>query len=147
MTSPTWTDQQKKQMDILENLKAKGIISAHGVSVHSLQAMEAALACPWVDIIHARINPFGEAMDSKDVQKVAELIVKLHEAGKGVIGMKLIGNGNFRNDSEKINQSLKYVLGLGTVDMIIVGFEKPEQIDNYIERVKNTLNLSAKEKF
>jgi aryl-alcohol dehydrogenase-like predicted oxidoreductase len=144
MTSPTWTDQQKKQMDILENLKVKGIIGAHGVSVHSLQAMEAALACSWVDIIHARINPFGEAMDSKDVQKVAELLGKLHEAGKGVIGMKLIGNGNFRNDSEKINQSLKYVLGLGTVDMIIVGFEKPEQIDNYVERVKNTLNLSAK---
>ena len=37
--------------------------------------------------------------------------------------MKLIGNGKFRNDSEKIDESLKYVLGLGTVDMIIVGFE------------------------
>jgi aryl-alcohol dehydrogenase-like predicted oxidoreductase len=109
--------------------------------------MEAALASPWVDVIHARINPFGEAMDLKDSQKVAELIGKLHKEGKGVIGMKLIGNGNFSNDSEKINQSLKYVLGLGTVDMIIVGFEKPEQIDNYVERVKNTLNLSAKEKF
>jgi aryl-alcohol dehydrogenase-like predicted oxidoreductase len=53
--------------------------------------------------------------------------------------MKLIGNGNFRNDSDKINQSLKYVLGLGTVDMIIAGFEKPEQIDNYISRVESAL--------
>jgi aryl-alcohol dehydrogenase-like predicted oxidoreductase len=33
----------EKQMDILENLKAKGIIKAHGVSVHSLDAMEACL--------------------------------------------------------------------------------------------------------
>ena len=32
--------------------------------------------------------------------------------------------------------ALKYVLGLGTVDMIIVGFELPEQIDNYIGRVR-----------
>lgn len=146
MTSPTWTVQQKKQMDILENLKAKGIIRAHGVSVHSLQAMEAALASPWVDVIHARINPFGEAMDSKDSQKVTELIGKLHKEGKGVIGMKLIGNGNFSNDSEKINQSLNYVLGLGSVDMIIVGFEKPGQIDNYVGRIENTLKSFQQEK-
>jgi hypothetical protein len=53
--------------------------------------------------------------------------------------MKLIGNGNFKNDSEKIDTSLRYVLGLGTVDMIIVGFELPEQIDNYIGRVKSAL--------
>jgi hypothetical protein len=53
--------------------------------------------------------------------------------------MKLIGNGKFRNEPEKIDASLKYVLGLGTVDMIIVGFELPEQIDNYIGRVQNVL--------
>ena len=50
--------------------------------------------------------------------------------------MKVIGNGNFKNDSDKIDASLKYVLGLGTVDMIIVGFELPEQIDNYIGRIR-----------
>jgi hypothetical protein len=101
--------------------------------------MESAAADPWVDVIHVRINPFGAAMDNKDPEKVVQVINKLHASGKGVIGMKLIGNGNFRNDSDKINQSLKYVLGLGTVDMIIAGFEKPEQIDNYISRVESAL--------
>jgi predicted aldo/keto reductase-like oxidoreductase len=123
-------------MDILENLKAKKIIRAHGVSVHSLDAMEACLENPWVDVVHVRINPYGEAMDKKDAADVIPVIEKLHKSGKGVIGMKLIGNGNFKNDSEKIDASLKYVLGLGTVDMIIVGFELPEQIDNYIGRMK-----------
>jgi aryl-alcohol dehydrogenase-like predicted oxidoreductase len=136
MTDDRWTDKQKKQMDILETLKAKKIIGAHGVSVHSLQAMEAAADSPWVDVIHVRINPFGEVMDKNDPAKIIPVIEKLHKAGKGVIGMKLIGNGNFKNDSEKIDASLKYVLGLGTVDMIIVGFELPEQIDNYIGRVR-----------
>jgi predicted aldo/keto reductase-like oxidoreductase len=139
MTDGNWTDKQKKQMDILENLKAKKIILAHGVSVHSLEAMEACIESPWVDVIHVRINPFGDAMDNKDPSVVIPVIEKLHKAGKGVIGMKLIGNGNFRNDSEKIDASLKYVLGLGTVDMIIVGFELPEQIDNYIGRIKNII--------
>jgi hypothetical protein len=98
--------------------------------------MEAAAENPWIDVIHVRINPFGEVMDKSNPSAVVPVITKLHNAGKGVIGMKLIGNGNFKNDSEKIDASLKYVLGLGTVDMIIVGFEVPEQIDNYIERVR-----------
>lgn len=139
MTSAQWTDEQKRQMDILDNLKAKGIIRAHGVSVHSLAAMEAAAASNWVDVIHVRINPFGAAMDSRDPSQVVPVIEKIHKSGKGVIGMKLIGNGNFRNDSEKINQSLKYVLGLGIVDMIIVGFEHPDQINNYTARMETTL--------
>ena len=139
MTDAQWTDKQKKQMDILENLKARKIIRAHGVSIHSLEAMEACVESPWVDVVHVRINPFGESMDKKDPALVIPVIEKLHKQGKGIIGMKLIGNGNFRNDSDKINESLKYVLGLGTVDMIIVGFELPGQIDNYVERVKNTL--------
>jgi predicted aldo/keto reductase-like oxidoreductase len=136
MTDPLWTDKQKKQMDILENLKAKKIIHAHGVSVHSLEAMEACVESPWIDVVHVRINPFGEVMDKSDPSSVIPVIAKLHKAGKGIIGMKLIGNGNFKNDSEKIDASLKYVLGLGTVDMIIVGFELPEQIDNYIGRIR-----------
>jgi aryl-alcohol dehydrogenase-like predicted oxidoreductase len=144
MTRATWTDEQKKQMDILENLKAKNVIRAHGVSIHSLQAMEAAAESSWVDVIHVRINPFGAAMDSKDPEKVIPVIKKLHDSGKGVIGMKLIGNGDFKNDSEKIDKSLKYVLGLETVDMIIVGFERPDQIDNYAGRVANALNLRRK---
>ena len=139
MTDANWTDTHKKQMDILEDLKAKKVIGAHGVSVHSLEAMEACVNNKWVDVVHVRVNPFGEAMDKKDPALVVPVIEKLHRAGKGVIGMKLIGNGSFRNDSEKIDASLNYVLGLGTVDMIIVGFELPEQIDNYIERVRTSL--------
>jgi aryl-alcohol dehydrogenase-like predicted oxidoreductase len=141
MTVPDWTDQQKRQMDILENLKAKKIIRAHGASIHTIEAMNNAADSSWVDIVHVRINAFGEAMDRKDPAEVIPVIEKLHKAGKGVIGMKLIGNGKFRTDSEKIDASLKFVLGLGSVDMLIIGFELPEQIDNYAVRVENALRI------
>jgi aryl-alcohol dehydrogenase-like predicted oxidoreductase len=144
MTNGEWTDQHKKFMDGLETLKAKKIIRAHGVSVHSFDALKIASEDPWVDVIHVRINPFGVSMDRKDPNEVIPVIEKFHKSGKGVIGMKLIGNGSFKNDSEKVDASLKYVLGLGTVDMIIVGFEQPEQIDNYLGRMKIALTSLKK---
>lgn len=134
LTTENWPDLHKKQMDILENLKSKGIIRAHGVSVHSFEALKTAVNTPWVDVIHVRINPFGDSMDKSDPSLIVPVINQLHNSGKGVIGMKLIGNGKFKDDSAKVDQSLKFVMDLGTVDMIIVGFEKPEQIDNYISR-------------
>jgi aryl-alcohol dehydrogenase-like predicted oxidoreductase len=136
MTTGEWSDEQKRFMDGLENLKAKKIIRAHGLSVHSFDALKVASEHPWVDVIHVRINPFGEAMDQRDPSLVVPVIEKFHKAGKGVIGMKLIGGGKLKDDPQKIEESLKFVLGLGTVDMIIIGFEKPEQIDNYVERIK-----------
>ena len=144
MTDPLWTDKYRKQMDILENLKAKKIIRAHGVSVHSLEAMEACVGNPWIDVIHVRVNAFGESMDKKDPALVTPVIEKLHREGKGVIGMKLIGNGKFRNDPAKIEESLDFVLRLGTVDMIIIGFEKPEQIDDYKGRLRAALDRKKK---
>ncbi len=139
MVDSDWTDYMKKQMDILDNMKAKGIIRAHGVSVHSLDAMKAALADPWVDVLHARINPYGIAMDKPDPQEVVEVIHQMHASGKGVIGMKLVGNGDLRNESEKMDHSLRFVLGLGSVDMMIVGFETIAQVDNYLERTAGAL--------
>lgn len=143
MVDADWTDSMKKQMDIMENLKAKGIIGAHGVSVHKLEAMKTGVSDPWVDVLHARINPYGLSMDKPDPEEVVEVIHQMHGSGKGVIGMKLVGNGDLRDDSEKIDHSLRFVLGLGSVDMMIVGFESEEQVDNYIDRIGSALKAIA----
>jgi aryl-alcohol dehydrogenase-like predicted oxidoreductase len=139
MVDPHWTSQQKRQMDILSELKSKGIIKAHGVSVHSLEAMEACVGEDWVDVVHVRINAFGDSMDRKNPDEVSPVISKLHNEGKGIIGMKLIGAGNYKDDPDRIEKSLSYVLKLGTVDHLIVGFEEPKQIDNYAARLETAL--------
>jgi predicted aldo/keto reductase-like oxidoreductase len=139
MVDADWTDSQRRQMDILEDLKAKGVIRAHGVSVHSLEAMKAILDDPWVDVLHARINPYGIAMDKPDPAEVVEVIHQVHASGKGIIGMKLVGNGEYTDDSDKINHALRFVLGLGSVDMMIVGFESDQQVDNYMDRTQTAL--------
>ena len=139
MEDAHWTDGERRQMDIMEDLKAKGIIRAHGTSVHTLEAMMAGVKDPWVDVLHARINPFGIAMDRPDPAEVVEVIHQMHSSGRGVIGMKLVGDGQLRDESEKIDQALRFVLGLGSVDMIIVGFESEAQIDNYLDRMEVAL--------
>jgi aryl-alcohol dehydrogenase-like predicted oxidoreductase len=139
MVAPNWTEIERRQMDILADLKAHGVIRAHGVSVHSWEAMKAAVASPWVDVLHARINPYGIAMDRPEPRDVIALIHRLHDSGKGVIGMKLVGGGDYPQDDEKIDTALRFVLGLGSVDMVIVGFEHAEQIDDYAGRMRQAL--------
>jgi aryl-alcohol dehydrogenase-like predicted oxidoreductase len=139
MVDANWTDEERRQMDILEDLKSKGIIRAHGISVHSLDAMKSGVQDPWVDVLHARINPYGIAMDKPDPEEVVEVIHQMHAKGKGVIGMKLVGNGKLRDESEKMDHALRFVLGLGSVDMMIIGFETSEQIDNYLDRTSSAL--------
>ncbi len=135
MSSPKWPEEQRQHMDGLARLKDKGIIRAHGVSCHSIAALEAAATEPWVDSVHARINPYGMSMDDKP-EKVVPVLKKLHAAGKGVVGMKIIGEGKLRNDAEKRDESARFVLGLGCVDVLNIGFEKVEEIDDFAGRVR-----------
>jgi aryl-alcohol dehydrogenase-like predicted oxidoreductase len=133
--SAKWPDELSHQMEILANYKKKGLIRAHGVSCHTVVALEAAANESWVDSVHARINPFGMSMDNPP-EKVPGALKKIHDAGKGVVGMKVMGEGKLRNDDEKRDQSVKYVLELGCVDILNVGFEKLEEVDDFDARVR-----------
>jgi predicted aldo/keto reductase-like oxidoreductase len=135
VTSEKWPQELRKQMDILDQLKHKGIIRAHGVSCHSLKALQAAENEPWVDSVNVRINAYGKNMDAS-VAEVEPVVRKLHKEGKGMLGMKLIGEGAFRNSDEKRDNSIRYVLGLGCVDAMVVGFEKIEEVDDFAARVR-----------
>jgi aryl-alcohol dehydrogenase-like predicted oxidoreductase len=139
--SGSWPEELRKQMDILAKLKDQGVIRAHGVSCHSIPALEAAANEPWVDSVHTRINPYGLSMDGAP-EKVVPVLKKLHAAGKGVVGMKIIGEGRLRNDDEKRDASARFVLGLGCVDVLNIGFEKVEEIDDFAARVRRVPRLT-----
>jgi len=139
VSSENWPEELRRQMDILEKLKQKGIIRAHGVSCHSLHALAACVNEPWVDSVHARINPYAVEMDVKTVEevpKVEAVLNALHKQGKAVVGMKIVGEGDFRDSDEKRDKSIQYVLNLGCVNTMVVGFEKIEEIDDFAARVR-----------
>ena len=122
-------------MDALAELKAKGLIRAHGASIHTLAALEAAAKEPWVDSVNTRINPYGVKMDGPP-EKVVPVLGKLAAAGKGVVGMKIIGEGQFRTSDEQRDRSVRFALTLGCVHTIVVGCERPEEVDDLAARVR-----------
>jgi aryl-alcohol dehydrogenase-like predicted oxidoreductase len=135
VVSPKWPEELRKQMDILAKLKDKGLIRAHGVSCHSLEALARCIDEPWVDSVHTRINPYGMSMDGPP-EKVVPVLQKIHASGKGVVGMKIIGEGKLRNDPERRQESIKYALTLGCVDVLNVGCESVAEVDDLTEKVK-----------
>jgi aryl-alcohol dehydrogenase-like predicted oxidoreductase len=135
VTSPDWPTELSKQMEILTKLKSQGKIRALGVSCHSISALEAAAKEPWVESVHTRINPYGMSMDGSP-DEVVPVLKKIHAAGKGVIGMKIIGEGRLRKDDKRRNESVKFVLGLGCVHILDVGFESVTEIDDFAARVR-----------
>jgi aryl-alcohol dehydrogenase-like predicted oxidoreductase len=142
VTSPEWPQQLRRQMEALATLKQKGVVRAVGVSCHSLQALEAAAAEPWVDSVHTRINPYGMSMDGS-VAHVLPVIQKLHAAGKGVVGMKLVGNGQLRHDPTRLDESVRYALQSGVVEVLNVGCESTAEVDDFAARVRKVRRNSA----
>ncbi len=128
VTEPDWATKLTEMQDVLETAKQKKVIRAHGISIHSLDVLKGVPEVSWVDNVLARINPTGVAMDAKP-EDVVPVLQKIHAAGKGVTGIKILGEGKI---ADKRDESLRYVLGLDCVDAVVIGFESPAQVDEII---------------
>ncbi|GAB4138118.1 MAG: hypothetical protein Kow0040_25220 [Thermogutta sp.] len=142
MTARDWTSTMRRQMDQLEELKEKGLIRAHGVSCHSVAALEAAAESDWVEVVHSRFNHLGTKMDDRP-EVVQPVLKRIHDAGKGVIAMKVVGEGAFSKDPELREKALRFVMGSGCVDVMIVGFELESEMDEFKSRVAAVLEERA----
>jgi aryl-alcohol dehydrogenase-like predicted oxidoreductase len=139
MQTKNWPAENAGAMEYLMKAREKGLIRAHGTSCHGMDPLRTAARHPFVQIDLARINPFGFKMDdTQNPDVVASELEEMHIAGKGVIGMKILGEGMIK-EPEKKDETLRYVLGLGTVDAFIIGFESAEQIDDLLERTDKAI--------
>ena len=126
LTEGDWTTRYRPVMDVLEEAKHKGVIRAHGCSCHSIEALRAAARSPWVEVDLCRINPIGAHMDA-DPDTVVSVLKEMKAAGKGIIGMKILGQGALRTRQD---EALKFALGLNLLDAFTIGAESiPEQTD------------------
>ncbi len=131
LTEGDWTTRFRPVMDVLEEAKHKGIIRAHGCSCHSIEALRAAAKSPWVDVDLVRINPIGSHMDA-DPETVVSVIREMKSAGKGIIGMKILGQGDLRNRQD---EALRYALGLNLLDAFTIGAESIAEQSDLLRRI------------
>jgi hypothetical protein len=145
-----WTDQWKRIMDGFDEAKAKGWIRSKGVSCHSLPALRAARATPWTEVHLVRINPQGRRMDGEeeavwpmedeghDVAPVLSEIKAMRAKGRGIIGMKIMGNGTFVDAADR-EKSIRFAMSLPALDAVVIGFKNRAEIDEAIQRMNRAL--------
>ncbi|MDR1918113.1 MAG: aldo/keto reductase [Tannerellaceae bacterium] len=133
MTQGGWTESRKHYIDGLSKAKQDGIVKAVGVSCHSYEALVEAAESPWVNVIMARINPFQSKMDGTP-EAIKAVLGKARANGKGIIGMKIFGEGSNVTEAER-EQSLQFAFTEGHVHCTTIGTESIAQLDDAADRI------------
>jgi aryl-alcohol dehydrogenase-like predicted oxidoreductase len=123
--SATWTAECAGAMGELADAKQRGVIRAHGVSCHTLAALRLAARTPWVDVDLARINPAGLHMDA-DPSTVTSVLREMKTAGKGVIGMKILGQGDLGG---QLDAAIGHAVALDCIDGFTIGFRSRVELE------------------
>lgn len=127
-----WTERYRAVMDVFSEAKEKGIIRAHGCSCHTIEALRTAAQSPWVEVDLVRLNPIGSHMDA-DPATVVGVLRQMRASGKGIVGMKILGQGDLRNRQD---EALKFALSSGVLDAFTIGAESKAEQEDIIRRIR-----------
>jgi aryl-alcohol dehydrogenase-like predicted oxidoreductase len=131
VTDGNWNTNMIGAMEALAEAKEEGTIRAHGLSCHSLEALQTAADEPWVDVDLARFNPGGARMDA-DVDTVQKVLTRMKKNGKAILGMKVYGAGLLL---DKKDECLQFQLGTGITDAFTMGIDNIEYLRDIQKRL------------
>ncbi len=131
MIDGNWPQKKAGAMAALSAAKEKKIIRTHGVSCHTLDALKTASATGWVEVDLARLNPAGKHMDS-DPGTVIQVLKEMKAKGKGIIGMKILGQGELR---DKVDVALQYALAQDCLDCFTIGAESVDELKDLLNKI------------
>ena len=129
--SPKWDELDKGLMDMLSEAKQAKKVRAVGISCHSVEAMKVAAKSPWLDVCLCRLNPAGLRMDAPTDQ-VLPLIADMKANGKGLIAMKVLGEGQLR---ERVDEALRFAVTKDAVHSFTIGVESRDELKDLIARI------------
>jgi aryl-alcohol dehydrogenase-like predicted oxidoreductase len=150
MVRDGWTDEWKRVMDSFDAAKEKQWIRAKGVSCHDLPALRAAVASDWTEVHLVRVNPQGAHVEGleperwnrvsppNDVTPVLAELKTMRAKGRGVIGMKIIGNGQFVSPEDR-EKSIRFAMSRPELDAVVIGFKSTDEVDEAITRMNRAL--------
>lgn len=129
--SPQWDQLDKGLMDVLSEAKLAKKVRTVGISCHSVEAMKVAAKNPWLDVCLCRINPAGVRMDAP-TEQILPLLADLKAAGKGVLGMKILGEGQLR---DRVDEALRFAVTKDAVHAFTIGVESRDELKDLLERI------------
>ena len=132
VTDGNWPENYRGAMDVVNEYKQKGVVRSRGISCHSLPALKRVADTDYIDVDLARVNPVGDRMDA-DPATVIEELQRIKAAGKGIIGMKILGGGG--QLTQRVDYSLQHALALNCVDCFTIGAESETQLADLVQRI------------
>ena len=126
-----WNVRMRPCMDVISEARDRGLIRTHGTSCHTLPALKTAAAEPWVEVDLARLNPAGLHMDSTP-ENVIAVLRQMKQAGKGVIGMKILAQGDMRH---KADEALQFAMAQDCLDGITIGSESRAEMEDLLRKI------------
>jgi predicted aldo/keto reductase-like oxidoreductase len=143
----TWPQERSRLMEAIDDAKAKGKIRAKGISCHSLPALRVAASSGWVEVNLVRVNPQAKHTDSETpkidapgtvIEPVLEQLTVMEQNNHGIIGMKLIGNGDFTNPDDR-ERAMRFAMSRPEIDAVTIGFKSSAEIDEALQRMNSAL--------
>ena len=128
-----WRREFETAMEGLARLKQQGVIRAQGISSHSNEATEQAAESDWCDVVNVCINPHGIRVPGT-VEEAVRVTKKAYEAGKGVVAMKVVGEGRLPTVEER-KASTKFVMDLKCTHSMTIGFTEMWHINEFVNNV------------
>ena len=141
-----WPMETQRWQDGLGEARVKKVVLGQGASVHGLPALRRMAETKWLEVAMIRVNHKGIRMDAEDynageggnVPEVVSHVKQVHQAGMGVISMKLVGEGTFTNRDDR-KAAMKFAFNNAGVDSVTVGFKNTAEIDEAIENLNLAL--------
>ena len=94
-----------------------------------------------------RVNPQTSHIDGleetwdrsgHDLSPVLAELKTMRAKGRGIIGMKIVGNGDFTDPADR-EKSIRFAMSRPELDAIVIGFKSAAEIDEAIQRVNRAL--------
>lgn len=140
--SATWPTDSVRWQDGISEAQAKGIVRAHGASVHGLPALRRVPGTQWLQVAMIRMNHKGVRMDAEDyntrglgnVTEVVKVVREVRKEDMSVVSMKLAGEGTFTARADR-QAAMRYAFRHAGVDSVTVGYKNQTEIDEAIANV------------
>lgn len=143
--TPTWPQDTRPWQDAVVSAQHKDAIRVRGASVHGIPALNQVPQNDWLQVAMIRVNHKGVRMDAPDYMAsvggdVPLVVQRIHQTlatGKGVISMKLIGEGTFDRDDRR--RAMRFAFQTARVDSVTVGYRNNSEIDEAIDNLNSAL--------